>query len=38
MKYAGIPFDMWTLFAPSFQKQLKVVFGYCDYFITGNRE
>ena len=28
MKYAGMPFDMWTLFAPSFQKQLTAVFGY----------
>ena len=27
MKYAGMPFDMWTLFAPSFQKQLTAVFG-----------
>ena len=38
MKYAGMPFGMWTLFAPSFRNQLTVVFGYCDYFITGNRE
>ena len=28
MKYAGMPFGMWTLFAGSFQKQLTVVFGY----------
>ena len=28
MKYAGMPFGMWTLFAPSFQKQLTAVFGY----------
>ena len=28
MKYAGMPFGMWTLFAPSFQNQLTAVFGY----------
>ena len=28
MKYAGMPMGMWTLFAPSFQKQLTAVFGY----------
>ena len=28
MKYAGMPFGMWTMFAGSFQKQLTVVFGY----------
>ena len=28
MKYAGMPWGMWTLFAPSFQKQLTAVFGY----------
>ncbi len=28
MKYAGMPFDMWTLFAPSFRNQLTAVFGY----------
>ena len=28
MKYAGMPFGMWVLFAGSFQKQLTVVFGY----------
>ena len=28
MKYAGMPFGMWTLFAGSFQKQLTAVFGY----------
>ena len=28
MKYAGMPFGMWTLFAPSFRKQLTAVFGY----------
>ncbi len=28
MTYFGMPFGMWTLFAPSFQKQLIGVFGY----------
>ncbi len=28
MKYAGMPMGIWTLFAPSFQKQLTAVFGY----------
>ena len=28
MKYAGMPFGMWTLFAPSFRNQLTGVFGY----------
>ena len=28
MKYAGMPFGMWTLFAGSFQKQLTAVLGY----------
>ena len=28
MKYAGMPFGMWVLFAGSFQKQLTEVFGY----------
>lgn len=28
MKYAGMPFGMWTLFAPSFRNQLTEVFGY----------
>ena len=28
MKYAGMPFGMWALFAPSFRKQLTAVFGY----------
>ena len=28
MKYAGMPFGMWTLFAPSFRSQLTAVFGY----------
>ena len=28
MKYAGIPFGMWALFAPSFRKQLTAVLGY----------
>ena len=28
MTYFGMPFGMWTLFAPSFQKQLIEVFGY----------
>ena len=28
MKYAGMPFGMWTLFAPSFRKQLAAVFDY----------
>ena len=28
MKYVGIPFGMWTLFAGSFQKQLTAVLGY----------
>ena len=28
MKYAGMPFGMWALFAGSFQKQLTAVFGY----------
>ena len=28
MKYAGMPFGMWTMFAGSFQKQLTAVFGY----------
>lgn len=29
MKYIGMPFGMWALFALSFRKQLTVVFG-CD--------
>ena len=28
MKYAGMPFGMWVLFAGSFQKQLTEVLGY----------
>ena len=28
MKYAGMPFGMWVLFAGSFQNQLTAVFGY----------
>ena len=28
MKYAGMPWGMWMLFAPSFQRQLATVFGY----------
>ena len=28
MKYAGMPFGMWVLFAGSFQKQLTTVLGY----------
>ena len=28
MKYAGMPFGMWVLFAGSFQKQLTDVLGY----------
>ena len=28
MTYSGMPFGMWTLFAPSFRKQLTAVFGY----------
>ena len=28
MKYAGMPFGMWALFAGSFQKQLTATFGY----------
>ena len=28
MKYAGMPFGMWVLFAGSFQKQLIAVLGY----------
>ena len=28
MTYWGMPFGMWTLFAPSFQKQLTAVLGY----------
>ena len=28
MKYVGMPFGMWTLFAPSFRNQLTAVFGY----------
>lgn len=28
MKYTGMPFGMWALFAGSFQKQLTAVFGY----------
>ena len=28
MKYAGMPFGMWTMFAPSFRNQLTAVFGY----------
>ena len=28
MKYAGMPFGMWTLFAPSFRNQLTAVLGY----------
>ena len=32
MKYAGMPFGMWVLFAGSFQKQLTAVLGYdADY-------
>ena len=27
MKYTGMPFGMWTLFAPSFRNQLTAVFG-----------
>ena len=29
MKYMGMPFGMWALFAGSFQKQLTAVLG-CD--------
>ena len=28
MKYAGMPFGMWALFAGSFQKQLTAVLSY----------
>ena len=28
MKYLGMPLGMWTLFAPSFRKQLTAVLGY----------
>ena len=28
MKYAGMPFGMWMLFAGSFQKHLTAVLGY----------
>ena len=28
MKYAGMPFGMWALFAGSFQKQLIAALGY----------
>ena len=28
MKYAGMPFGMWVLFAGSFQKQLTAALGY----------
>ena len=28
MKYTGMPFGMWMLFAPSFRNQLTAVFGY----------
>ena len=28
MKYTGMPFGMWVLFAGSFQKQLTAVLGY----------
>ena len=28
MKYVGMPFGMWVLFAGSFQKQLIAVLGY----------
>ena len=28
MKYTGMPFGMWALFAGSFQKQLTTVLGY----------
>ena len=28
MTYSGMPMGMWALFAPSFRKQLTVVFGY----------
>ena len=28
MTYLGMPFGMWTLFAPSFRNQLTAVFGY----------
>ena len=28
MNYLGMPFGMWTLFAPSFRNQLTAVFGY----------
>ena len=30
MKYAGMPFGMWALFAGSFSKQLTEVFGYSE--------
>lgn len=30
MKYYGMPWAMWLLFSSSFEKQLKVVFGYSD--------
>ena len=26
--YSGMPMGMWTMFAPSFRKQLTAVFGY----------
>ena len=32
MKYAGMPFGMWMLFAPSFRNQLTAVFGYANKF------
>ena len=28
MKYAGMPWGMWALFAASFRRQLTAVFGY----------
>ena len=28
MKYAGMTFELWLLFAPSFRNQLTAVFGY----------
>ena len=43
MKYAGMPFGMWALFAGSFQKQLIAVLCYdadtakdCGYKRKGN--
>ena len=37
MKYTGMPFGMWALFAGSFQKQLTAVLGYEDVYKRQNK-